>query len=187
LDHDENPYASPKADTSDPDHVESEVERIRRQYIGHETAVRSISSVFYLAGLAWTIHLLVWSFDVLRSGPSYRVVDGVVVLLLIGLAAGAFWLGYGVMRLRQIVLLPVGFITTVALLVVPFVSVLILHLVFRQNGRFVFSPEYQEIIRGTPSVQYRTSVVVWTLLCVLLAILACGFYGGLLASVFGKL
>ena len=120
MDHDENPYASPKADTSDPDRIESEAERVRHQYIGHEAAVRSIAFLFYLAGLACTVILLSLSFDVLRSGPSYRVVDLALFLMLIGVAVGVFWLGHGIARLKQKVLLPVGFLSTIGLLGVPF-------------------------------------------------------------------
>ena len=179
MDHDENPYASPKADASDPDRIESEAQRVRHQYIGHESAVRSIAFLFYLASLVCTAALLFLPFDLFRSGPSYRVVDLALFLMLIGVAIGTFWLGHGIARLKQKVLLPVGILSTVGLLGVPFgtlISALVLYLVFGKKGRFVFSEEYLDIVQQTPHVRCRTPLIAWLVFAALSVAIAVGIF-----------
>jgi len=40
----------------------------------------------------------------------------------------------------------------------------ILYLYWGTKGRKVFSPEYKQIIAGTPHVKYKTSIIIWILL-----------------------
>ena len=58
------------------------------------------------------------------------------------------------------------------------ISVYFLYLHCSKKGSLVFSAEYARIIAGTPHIKYRTSIFVWILLFLLVAlILGLGIYG----------
>lgn len=46
----------------------------------------------------------------------------------------------------------------------------------------VFSPYYKEIISQTPHIKYKTSIVVWIFLGLLLALLGLGIVGAIFAG-----
>ena len=52
------------------------------------------------------------------------------------------------------------------------INAYILYLFLSKKGRTVFAPEYQAVIAATPDVKYRTSILVWIFLALLVA-LAC--------------
>jgi hypothetical protein len=58
----------------------------------------------------------------------------------------------------------------------------ILYLVFSKKGAKVFSPEYQEVIRQTPHIKYKTSIMVIVLVSILLAVLIVGVIGYFIAG-----
>jgi hypothetical protein len=58
----------------------------------------------------------------------------------------------------------------------------ILYLLFSKKGATVFSEEYQRVIAATPEIKYRTSIVIWILLALLLLLIGVG----LLAVFFGS-
>jgi hypothetical protein len=62
------------------------------------------------------------------------------------------------------------------------INAYILYLFLSKKGRTIFAPEYQAVIAATPEVKYRTSILVWIFLALLVALLAFG----LLGSFFGK-
>ena len=47
----------------------------------------------------------------------------------------------------------------------------VLYLMFSDKGKVVFSPEYQEIREATPEVKYKTSMIVWVFLAILVVLL----------------
>jgi hypothetical protein len=112
-------------------------------------------------------------------------------------------MGYGLTHLQnwarwtQVVLTSLGllyivFMTIAAMLVNPAVGLvllvvgggisgLILYLLVSSKAGVVFSREYQEIIRKTPHVKYKTSIIVKILLGLLLLLIGLG----VLAAIFG--
>ena len=53
-------------------------------------------------------------------------------------------------------------------------SIGVLYLIFSKKGAMVFSDEYKEIIRQTPEMKYRTSIVVWIFLGLLVLLIVVG-------------
>jgi hypothetical protein len=51
------------------------------------------------------------------------------------------------------------------------ISVYFLYLLLSQKGAYVFSPEYAQVIAATPHIQYKTSIVVWIFLGLLLVVI----------------
>jgi hypothetical protein len=74
-------------------------------------------------------------------------------------------------------LVPIGIIASIGLFFFPWGTVIngyILWLLFSSKGRFVMSPEYQEVIAATPHMKHRTSIVVILLGILLLVVLGSG-------------
>lgn len=183
---DQNPYASPK--TIDPlpaprSSEEIEVQAIRRQYLRHETAIKSIGQFYYLIGgltaLAAAIFLgTVFFTELSRPQLTERILLAVLLVAIYGAFAAVFFtIGYGLYRLRGWVKWPVGILSGIGLLSVPIgtlINAYILYVVFGKKGKMVFSPEYQEIVRQTPHIQYRTPLIAWIVLVLFLVALAVG-------------
>ena len=75
------------------------------------------------------------------------------------------------MTLASWVKIPVGLLGGLGLLNYPIGTVInsaILYIIFCKKGRTVLSKEYEEIIAATPDVRYKTSVVTWVFVGLLL-------------------
>ncbi|HKB60455.1 MAG TPA: hypothetical protein VKC56_10480, partial [Gallionellaceae bacterium] len=65
-----------------------------------------------------------------------------------------------------------GVLAGLGLLGFPFgtvISAFILYLLFSKKGAMVFSDEYKQVIADTPDIKYRTSIIVWIFLALLIA------------------
>lgn len=100
------------------------------------------------------------------------------IFLLLG--AGQLWVGYGLRRLRKWARIPTGILSGLGLLAFPIgtlINAYILYLLFCQKGKMVFSDEYRAVIEQTPHIKYRTSIIVWIVLGLLLLLIAFAIFG----------
>jgi hypothetical protein len=167
-----NPYAPPRARVDDVARANSEAEEIRQEHIKHEASVRSIGILYYLSG-----GLLCVLAVVMGAGLS-AAKTGAPVAVLLGL--GAVYLVIGVLMLfvargvRK--LMPWARITTIVLASIGLlgfplgtvINVYILYLMLAKKGKRIFEDDYKDIIEATPHVKYRTSIIVWIVLGILL-------------------
>ncbi len=51
------------------------------------------------------------------------------------------------------------------------ISAYLLYLLFSPKGELVFSDPYEEIIQGTPHIKYKTSIIVWIFLFILIGVI----------------
>jgi hypothetical protein len=108
-----------------------------------------------------------------------------VALILVGLGVGYAFAGWGVRSLRPWGRIVGCVLAAIGLLGFPIgtlINAYILYLFLSKKGRTIYSPEYQDVIAATPHVKYKTSILVWVFLGLLVALLAFG----MLASFFGK-
>ena len=199
---DPNPYAAPEADLKHPPISESadlsESEAIRRRYLGHEAAVKSIGSLFDLSAL-----LLGFSFVigiVQASGLPSGAFGFLELILLGGFLVFTIAMGRGFARLRAwarwMAALLVGCSTAFSLLVMAMtfftpsagistprfvfaiqsaIPAYVLYLLLSSKSSFVFSEEYRRIVRETPHVKYRTSrLLLWILVGIVLVVIVGG-------------
>ena len=163
-----NPYAPPTAPVEDVS-ANSEAEAIRRAHINHEASVKSVGILYYLGGVALTIAGIV-SLAAVREGSG----DPLMALLFLGLGAVELVAGWGVRALRrwgQVVGCVPSVIGLLGFPIGTLISLYILYLLLSKKGRTIFSPAYQDVIAATPHVKYRTSIVVWIFLALLVALL----------------
>lgn len=159
------------------------VEEIRNHHLKHEASVKSIGVLYYLGGAALLVVGAVSLFSGGARGGGFETALMPAVLLLIG--AGQIWVGTGLRRLRKWARLPTGILSGFGLLGFPVGTLIngyILYLVFSQKGKMVFSDEYQAVIEQTPHLKYRTSLIIWILLGLVLLLVA----AGLIAAIFAR-
>lgn len=167
-----NPYAAPAARVEDVGQ-NPEAEAIRRAHINHEASIKAVGFLYYLGGAVMTI-----------SGLVTLATDLITAVLLLALGAGTLFAGWGVRALRGWARVLGCVLSAIGLLGFPIGTLIngyILYLFLSKKGRTIFSPAYQDVISATPEVKYRTSIVVWIVLALLVALMVFG----LLASLFG--
>ena len=166
-------WAPPRAELVEP---AGEAERIRCEHLRHETAVRSISSLYFFGALL----LVLISVPLILQAPPRGSLGGGLFCMLLG--GGAVALGLGIRRLQRWVRIPVGILSGLGLLVVPIGTLIngyALYLVFGRRGQVVFSPDYQEIVERTVHLRRRTSPGVIALGLLILGLIAFGVFRSL--------
>ena len=160
-----NPYAAPTARLEDVG-PNPEAEAIRGAHIGHEASIKAVGILYYLGGTAVTIGAIA----TVASAPDSK---GLAVVALVGLLGVAqFFAGWGVRAFRPWGRIVGCVLSGIGLLGFPIgtlINAYILYLFLSKKGRTIFSPEYQEVIAATPHVKYKTSIVVWIFIALVLA------------------
>ena len=160
-----NPYAAPTARVDDAG-TNSEAEAIRKAHLGHEASIKAVGVLYYLGGALMTIAGLVGAVGAPKA-------DGVALLLFIGaFGVAQLAVGYGVRSLRpwgRVVAIILSVIGLIGFPIGTLISAYILYLFLSKKGRTIFSPEYQDVIAATPHVKYKTSIIVWIFLALVLA------------------
>jgi hypothetical protein len=149
-------------------------EETRKEYLKHEASVKSIGVLYYLGAIVVVLPGAAYAIEGLTQSEAVPVLRG---LALLALGAGHFWVGTGLRRLRKWARIPTGILSGIGLLGIPIGTIInayILYLVFSRKGTMVFSDEYQEVIRQTPHIKYRTSIIVRIFLGLVLVVIALG-------------
>jgi len=164
-----NPYAPPKAHVQDVSGADSEAEEIRREHIKHETSVRSIGILYYLSGgvmLVLSIAMLGGSF----SGNALRGFTVGLGVLYLGLGALMLFVAHSLRKLLPWARIATIVLAAIGLLGFPagtLINGYILYLVLSKKGKRIFEDDYKDIIEATPHVKYRTSIIVWIVVGIL--------------------
>lgn len=163
---DNNPFAAPETISWSEDADSRPAAAIRRTFLDHEASVQSIG-LLYLLGCGLCI--ATGSMVVFRTfAGEYPLSSRLGVGFgIIGLGFIQGIIGSGLRGLKRWTRIPVTLLSVVGLLAIPVGTIIngyILYLLFSSKGATVFSDEYKEIIRQTPDIRYRTSIVVWIFL-----------------------
>lgn len=164
-----NPYAPPSARVDDIVEVAPEQEAIRREHIKHEASVRSIGLLYLIGGglaLVGGVFGLIGSFAVEQTG----LLTGLMVVYLV-IGALLVTTGRGVRRLQPWARTLAIVLSCIGLLGVPIGTLIhgyFLYMLLSAKGKRIFEPDYADIVAATPHVKYKTSIVVWIVLALLL-------------------
>lgn len=169
-----NPYQTPASNVSDVATDAENAEAIRKEYINHEASVRSVGILYYLGAISL---LFVGIFQLFAPSESADSLGFLLAMsaVLVGLGVLYYWIGSGLRNLRNNVRSIAGVFAVLGLLGFPMgtlINAYILYLLFSKKGKMVFSEEYRAVIDATPHVKYKTSIVVWILLVLLLLAVA---------------
>lgn len=150
-------------------------ELTRKEHLKHEASVKSVGLLYLLAAA----FLLLGGILSAVSGQGEGILIGLLFLVL---GAAQLWVGIGLRSLKPWARVPTAILSGIGLLGFPIGTLIngyILYLVLSAKGKTVFSPDYQRVIEQTPHIKYRTSIVVWILLGLLVLLI-----GGALVAVF---
>jgi VIT1/CCC1 family predicted Fe2+/Mn2+ transporter len=164
-----------------PPNPAAEAEEIRRRHLKHEASVKSIGILYFIGA----VFIILAGFGAVLDKETPPEVRILAAALLTGLGLFQFWVGTGLRSLKSWARIPTGILSGIGLIGFPIgtiVNAYILYLVFCKKGSTVFSPEYQQVIAATPHIKYKTSIIIWILLAILLAL----FIFGLLAALLSK-
>jgi len=160
-----NPYAAPAARVDDIP-ASPAAEATRREHLNHEASIKAVGILYYLGGTLITIGAIA----TVAGTPDPA---GLAIVALVGLLGVAqFFAGWGVRAFRPWGRIVGCVLSGIGLLGFPIGTLIngyILYLFLSKKGRTIFSPEYKEVIAATPHVKYKTSIVVWIFLALVLA------------------
>jgi len=163
-----NPYTPPTAELAVDNDETQRREAIRREHLNHEASVKSVGMLYYLSAVVMffvAVSILVAGIE---QNQALEVVFAIVYLVLAFLFAP---IGRGLRKLRSWVKIPVTILSAIGLIGFPVGTIIngyIIYLVWSKKGGMVFSTPYHEIVEQTPHIKYRTSIVVWLLLALIL-------------------
>lgn len=149
-------------------------ETIRREHLKHEAAIRSIGSLYCIAGVLFSLMFLGGLIaSVFGDDEARQRVASVIFTLIFGLlAALQFWIGIGLRRLNPRVAVGAAVFAVIGLLGFPvgtLIGAYVFYLLFGQKGKVVLGPGYREIVAATPHIPCKAHV--WVLVVgVLLAL-----------------
>lgn len=181
-----NPYASPLAEYKEQisGGSDSEAEATRKRLLKHEAGIKSAGSLFILGALVMGLFSFVYiaaGISGLASGAGGDAVPagfmiglGLFLLLMSGLQ---MWVGFGLRACNPQVRIPAIILAALGLLNIPIGTLIngyFLYLFCSSKGSEVLSRNYQQVIAKTPHIKYRTPVVVWVLLVLLIALAVFG-------------
>ncbi len=173
----------------------AEATATRRKYLKREAAVKSIGSLYYCFSF---FYVLVAVALPAYEKQSVAIWIGMSFLVLLG--AAFFWAGRG-LRAIDAKSKPLATILAVLLLVACswnlvdplsktrggallgfLISAYVLYVIHSAKGKVVFSKDYRAVIEATPSIRYRTALLIWILLGLLISV----FVAAILSALFAK-
>ena len=152
---------------------------IREAHIKHESSLRSVGLLYYLAAFFMVIGsismltTLGMATDSLEGSDVFMLVFAIVYVVL---GVITIVVGRGYRKLKRWVRIPGTILAVLGLLSIPIGTLIngyVLYLLHSEKGRTVFSEVYQDIREATPEVVYRSSKMAW----IILALLLVGIFG----------
>ncbi|MCO8120438.1 hypothetical protein NHH03_01720 [Stieleria sp. TO1_6] len=180
-----NPYA-PSAHVSESDGTKSDAEAFRHQYLAHEAGIKSIGIFYFLAGAMMSFVSLAMLGQIAMVAQDGGVVWPLILGLIIfaAIAILLLYASWGIRRFEYPAKIIVTIFSTLGLIGIPLGTIIngyILYLLYSQIGQTVFSPQYQDVIRQTPHIRYKTSIIVKIFVGILLFVVTLG----MIALLFG--
>lgn len=168
----------------------NDFEAIRKKYISHEASVKSIGTLYMLGGIIGLLLTVGYVFAAASASTRGGDAAGSAAILIVlaaisgGMAVFQIVVARGLWQLLPWARIAATVLSCIGLLGVPLgtiISAYFLYLLQSEKGTMVFSDQYKEVIRATPHIKYRTSLIVWILLGALIALILVG----VIAAIFG--
>ena len=168
-----NPYAPPKAHVDDVSGASSEAEGIRREHIKHEASVRSIGTLYYIGGFVFLLAAAAFFFGGVTEVDGVPLAMGAILYLVLGVSS--IVVARGIRQLKswaRIASIVLSIIGLIGFPVGTLINGYILYLLCSAKGQRIFAADYADIVAATPHIKYRTSIVVWIVLALLVLFVA---------------
>jgi hypothetical protein len=155
-------------------------EEIRKLHLSHEASIKSVGTLYLLGGTFMALGAVGLLFTVLLDSSSRgapKAISLTQFIIFLPLAVLMFWLSSGLKNLNPRARTVAGILAGIGLIGFPFGTLIngyILYLLFSAKGKMVFSDEYKSVIEATPHIKYRTSLLVWIFLGIILLLILIG-------------
>ena len=204
----DNPYApsgSSYGDASlDANFDLSQAELIRKSHLSHEANIQGFGCLYTLGGILGILGAIFYvgigilvmaggvvpkelEFMVFGAGGDRLVSGGLTTLVgvvFLAIAVAQLFAGRSMQTLNPSGKILAIVVAAIGMLQFPcgtLISGYLLYLLVSAKGRTVFSSAYKEVMQATPHIRYRTSIIVWIFLFILIGVLLLG----VLAAIFG--
>lgn len=176
-----NPYQATSQTSFQATTADSADEAIRRQHLSHEAGIRSFGILFGIGAVLYLIlgfFTLVFGVVMLASPQRGAAAAATIMLILpiiyvpLGIVQGI--VAIGLRKLNNVGRIGGTVFGAIGLLGIPIgtlISAYLLYLLWSAKANMVFSPEYQRIRLATPHIKYKTSIVTWIVLGLLILFL----------------
>lgn len=155
----------------------ADAEQVRRAYLTHEASVKSVGLLYLIGavlgvfgGIANVIGAVMGGAGAPDAATDPTTTMWIVGVVLIVVAVIQFVVGRWLRQLNPKGRTPATIMAVIGLLGFPvgtLISAYILYLLQSKKGAMVFSAEYAAVMAATPHVKYKTSLVTWVVLGVL--------------------
>ena len=179
----------------------SQAELIRKSHLNHEANIQGFGCLYTLGGIMGILvgffYIGLGVFFMAGGEPPQGTAPGADVNLMVSgiltTLVGVVFLAIAVAQLfagrSMQTLNPSGktlaiIVAAIGMLQFPcgtMISGYLLYLLVSSKGTMVFSSAYKEVIQATPHIRYRTSIIVWIFLFLLIGVILLG----IIAAIFG--
>ena len=187
-----NPYAPSATQSPVKDVSVTGAEETRNYHLSHEASVKSVGFLYLLGGLFGTllgIGYVIGGVSIIANPPANGGEFGFILIPLgvfvLAISVVQFATGLGLRKLKPWTRIAGIVLSCIGLLGFPvgtLISAYILYLLLSKKGQFVFSDEYQQVMAATPHIKYKTSIIVWIFLGLLVVLILFGIVGLLISS-----
>jgi hypothetical protein len=207
----DNPYApsgSSYGDASlDANFDLSQAELIRKSHLNHETNVKSFGCLYTLGGIMGILGAIFYigvGIFIMAGGVvseelqplvlnanSEPMVAGITTtsagVVFLAIAVAQFFAGRSMQTLNPSTKALAIVIAAIGMLQFPcgtMISGYLLYLLVSSKGNMVFSSAYKEVMQATPHIRYRTSIIVWIFLFLLIGVILLGIIAAIIVAVY---
>ena len=204
----DNPYApsgSSYGDASlDANFDLSQAELIRKSHLSHEANIQGFGCLYTLGGILGILGAISYvgigifvmaggvvpkglESMVFAAGGDQLVSGGLTTLvgvIFLAIAVAQLFAGRSMQTLNPSGKILAIVVAAIGMLQFPcgtLISGYLLYLLVSAKGRTVYSSAYKEVMQATPHIRYRTSIIVWIFLFILIGVILLG----VLAAIFG--
>ncbi len=205
----DNPYApsgSSYGDASlDANFDLSQAELIRKSHLNHEANIQGFGCLYTLGGIMGILgaifYIGIGIFVMAGGGVSEELqplvfgangdpmVAGITTTLVgvifLAIAVAQLFAGRSMQTLNPSGKILAIVVAAIGMLQFPcgtLISGYLLYLLVSAKGRTVYSSAYKEVMQATPHIRYRTSIIVWIFLFLLIGVILLGVVGAIIGT-----